>query len=166
MSRRKRYTRNLGRTLPAPLPVRDTTAWVRFEHEREPWGVFCYLGDAKGARPALARDIDALNQWFVRWLDAPSGGIDLERFWFKADARPYVDRARALAALVCSAGIPIVERHIGRVPGIVRWQDRHQVAVATFRDTPRLASQYTVAWTPSGGIRSRSRCRRAGTGNE
>jgi hypothetical protein len=40
---RKRYTRNLGRELPSPLPVRTTTEWVRFEHEREPYGVFSYL---------------------------------------------------------------------------------------------------------------------------
>ncbi len=139
MSRRKRYTRNLGRKLPAPLPVRSTTAWIRFEHEREPYGVFSYLTDARAAKPELADEIDRTLDWFERWLDAPTE-LDHGRFWFKADARPYIDMARELARLVRSAGIPIVERHIRRVPGAVRWQDRHQVAVRTFRDTPRLAT--------------------------
>ena len=67
MSRRKRYTRNLGRRLPEPLPVRTTVESVRFEHAREPY--------------------------------------------------------------------------------IVRWQDRHQAAVVTFRDTPRLSAIRTLATT-------------------
>lgn len=139
MSRRKRYTRNLGRTLPAPLPVRTTTEWIRFEHEREPYGVFSYLSDAREARPELIDEIDRTLDWFEQWLDAPTE-LDRERFWFKADAQAYVVMARELARLVRSAGIPIVERRVRRVPGVVRWQDRHQVAVLTFRDTPRLAT--------------------------
>lgn len=139
MSRRKRYTRNFGRTLPAPLPVRPTTEWVRFEHEREPFGVFSYLRDAKEMRPGLSRAIDELADWFELWLGAPASA-DLERFWFKAEAHEYVTKARWLAEMVCCAGIPIVERRIRRVPGILRWQDRHQVAVLTFRDTPRVAT--------------------------
>ena len=91
MSRRKRYTRNLGRSLPEPLPVRTTAEWVRFEHAREPYGVFCYLPDVR------------------------------------------------------SAHIPIVERRIRRVPGVVRFQDREQVAVLTFRDTPRVSRVRTIA---------------------
>jgi hypothetical protein len=46
MPRSKRYTRNLGRKLKAPLPVRTTIEWVRFEHERKPCGVFTYLAQA------------------------------------------------------------------------------------------------------------------------
>ena len=42
MSRRKRFTRNLGRKLGAPLPQRTTNEWVRFEHASEPFGVFSY----------------------------------------------------------------------------------------------------------------------------
>jgi hypothetical protein len=139
MSRRKRYTRNLGRRLPAPLPVSATKQWVRFEHEREPYGVFSYLSDARDAEPQLAADIDRLLDWFELWLGAPRHA-DLERFWFKAEAHGYIQRGRELTSLVRMAGIPIVERWIWRVPGIVRWQDAHQVAVLTFRDTPRIAT--------------------------
>ncbi|HUQ08511.1 MAG TPA: hypothetical protein VM261_38735 [Kofleriaceae bacterium] len=139
MSRRKRYTRNLGRILPTPLPVRATTEWVRFEHEAEPWGVFSYLDHAKRAKPELSREINVELEWFNRMLDAPDHGIDLERFWFKAEAWWYIHHARELTTLVRRAGIPIVERRIARLPGIVRWQDRDQVAVVTFRDTPRVA---------------------------
>lgn len=101
--------------------------------------MFSYLDDAREAKPELKNEIDRTLDWFERWLDAPTE-LDHERFWFKADAQEYVGMARELARLVRSAGIPIVERRIRRVPGVVRWQDRHQVAVLTFRDTPRVAT--------------------------
>ena len=47
MSRRQRFTRNLGRKLGAPLPVRTTAQWIRFEHAHEPYGIFSYLSDAR-----------------------------------------------------------------------------------------------------------------------
>ncbi len=107
MSRRKRCTRNLGRTLPAPLPIRTTVEWVRFEYEREPCGVF------------------------------------------KAEANLFILQARRLAILVRAAGIPIVERLTRRIPGKVRWEDRDQVAVLTYRDTAR------ISMTLTGEVRSR-----------
>jgi hypothetical protein len=134
---RKRYTRNLGRELPSPLPVRTTTEWVRFEHEREPYGVFSYLPVANAALPVKARaELDALRQWFRDQLGAPDEAT-LERFWFRAEAAEHIEKARRLAELACEAGIPIVERRTRRVPGKVRWEDGHQVAVITYRDAPR-----------------------------
>ena len=137
MSRRKRYTRNLGRTLKSPQPVRTTSEWVRFEHEREPYGVFSYLSDArKGLGSGLRAEVETIVTWFDDNLGAPDLAT-LERFWFKAEAREFVERARRLATLVRRTGIPIVERRTARVPGKVRWQDDHQVAVLTERDTPQ-----------------------------
>jgi len=137
MSRRKRYTRNLGRTLKSPLPVRTTEEWVRFEHEREPYGVFSYLSEAKkGLGSGLRAEVDSIREWFDDNLDAPDIAT-LERFWFKAEAREYIERAQRLAELVRRTGIPIVERRARRVPGKVRWQDDHQVAVFTYRDAPQ-----------------------------
>jgi hypothetical protein len=137
MSRRKRYSRNLGRTLKSPLPVRTTVEWIRFEHEREPYGVFSYLKQANEVLPAEARaELDALRDWFVERLDAPDL-LTFERFWFRIEADEYVVRARRLAAILCAAGIPIVERRTRRVPGKVKWEDHNQVAVRTYRDTPQ-----------------------------
>ena len=137
MSRRKRYTRNLGRKMKAPLQVRTTAEWVRFEHEREPYGVFAYLSDArKGLGSGLRAEVDAICDWFNDNLDAPDVAT-LERFWFKAEAREYIERAKRLAKLVRRTGIPIVERRTSRVPVKVRWQDDHQVAVFTYRDAPQ-----------------------------
>ena len=48
-----------------------------------------------------------------------------------------MERARRLAELVRAADIPIVERRTRRVPGKVRFEDGHQVAVHTYRDAPR-----------------------------
>ncbi len=137
MSRRKRYTRNLGRTVRSPLPVRTTIEWVRFEHAHEPFGVFSYLSDAREALSvdALSR-LEEVRDWFEEHLDAPEDA-DVERFWFRAEAALHIEYARRLADLVVLAGIPIVERRTTRVPGKVRWQDPHQVAVLTFRDAPR-----------------------------
>lgn len=137
MSRRKRYTRNLGRVLGSPLPVRGTVEWIRFEHEREPFGVFSYLDDAqKNLGTGLRAEVDDLCEWFEEHLDVPDHFLR-ERFWFKAEAREYVDRAKRLAQLVRRAGIPMVERRTHRIPGKVRWQDEHQVAVLTYRDAPQ-----------------------------
>lgn len=143
MSRRKRYTRNVGRTLPAPLAARTTVEWLRFEHEHEPYGVFSYLDDARAALPAAEKaQLDELRVWFGRHLHAPelvskTGSKTEERFWFRAEASEHALKARAMADLVRKAGIPIVERRTRRVPGRMRWEDGEQVAVITYRDAPR-----------------------------
>ena len=137
MSRSKRFTRNLGRKLPAPKPVRTTIEWVRFEHAHEPYGVFSYLRDAESSLPEGGREqLDSLRDWFYEHLGAPDAAT-LERFWFRAEAVEHIERARTLANLVNSAGIPIVERRTKRVPGKVKWEDTHQAAVFTYRDTPQ-----------------------------
>jgi len=130
MPSRRRYTRNLGRVLPSPLPA--TVEWVRFEHRDEPFGVFSYLDDAGPKLPAEARaELAALRGWFAKHLDAPPGSyaIEKERFWFRAEAGEFVGRARRLADLVARAGIPMVERRTRELPGRVRWADPNQLAV-------------------------------------
>ncbi len=122
MSRRQRYTRNLGRTLEEPLPVRTTVEWIRFEHEREPYGVFSYLPDAhERLRGSERAELEALRRWFNQHLHAPEE-LTRERFWFRAEALSQVDKARQLADLVAAAGIPIVERRTRRMPGKIRWK--------------------------------------------
>lgn len=108
------------------------------------YGVFCYLPDAREARPDLTRAIDDLYDWFNLYLNIPSK-LNLERCWFRAEATRYVSQGRRLAELVRAADIPIVERRIRRIPGVVRFQDRDQVAVLTYRDTPRVSELRTVA---------------------
>jgi hypothetical protein len=137
MSRRKRYTRNLGRKLKSPLPVRTTVEWVRFEHAREPYGVFSYLRDAATLLSAEARaELKTIGDWFNEHLGAPDEAT-LERFWFRSEAADHVEKARRLSELVRAAGFPIVERRTHRVPGKVKWEDPKQVAVFTYRDAPR-----------------------------
>jgi hypothetical protein len=132
VSRRKRYTRNLGRRLREPLPRSEE--WVRFEHELQGFGVFSYLDDARarGSSRLVAR-IDRLWAWFNLWLDAPSNAvkIDHEKFWFLAEAGAHVGRARRLANLVSQAGFPIRELRISPTGKRVRWEDAHQLAVST-----------------------------------
>lgn len=137
MSRRKRYTRNMGRALPEPLPLRATSVWLRFEHELEPYGLFSYVDEAKERLDSVHRDeIDEICAWFAQHLDAPRL-FERARFWFKAEATEHVLRGRRLMELLLDAGIPIVERRTRRVPGKVRFYDQHQVAVRTFRDAPQ-----------------------------
>src|SRR5256885_3057757 len=105
MSRRKRYTRNFGRTLKQPLPVRTTVEWVRFEHEHEPYGVFSYCSDARAALPKEALpELNELLRWFRIHLGAPADA-DHERFWFRAEASAFVETGRRLAELMRGAGI-------------------------------------------------------------
>jgi hypothetical protein len=137
MSRRKRFTRNLGRTVTSPLPMRTTVEWVRFEHEREPYGLFCYLKEAREAlSPEVRDEMAALSSWFEEHLKAPDL-LTIERCWFRMEAEEYVLRARRLSGILRMAGIPIDERRTRRVPGKVKWEDDNQVAVRTYRDTPQ-----------------------------
>jgi hypothetical protein len=139
MSRRKRFTRNLGRTLPAPKALRTTRCWLRFEHQDEPYGVFSYRREARQRLSEGERaEMDDLMVWICERLDAPEEDwLDQERFWFRAEASDVISKVRRLVELVCEAGFPIIERRSNRVPGKVRWQDRDQVAVLTYRDTPQ-----------------------------
>ena len=89
MSRRKRYTRNLGRSPPEPLPPRTTTTWLRFEHEIEPYGVFAYIRDAmETLDPPQREEMEEIRGWFNGRLDAPEL-LERLRFWFKAEATDY-----------------------------------------------------------------------------
>ena len=146
--RSKRFRRNLGRKLPSPKPIRTTIEWVRFEHAREPFGVFSYI---RSALPGLSRRrrerLEILRKWFNDNLGAPTQAT-LERFWFRAEAQECIEKARQLAELVSSTGIPIVERHTRRVPGKVRWEDTHQAAVLTYRDTPQPRRQRQIRSPP------------------
>ncbi len=140
MSRRKRYTRNLGRTLPSPQPVRTTEEWVRFENAHEPFGVFTYVSRAERRSSAGRRaKSERLCRWFVENLVSPEDEVDLteERFWFRAEAIEHIAKARELARLVSRTGYAILERRIRRVPGKVKWEDEHQVAAFTYRDAPQ-----------------------------
>ncbi len=81
MPRRKRYTRNLGRTIPEPQPRRLTVEWGRFEHKSEPYGVFSYLSDARAVLSSShsfgrVLELDRLIRWFERELDSPELGED------------------------------------------------------------------------------------------
>ena len=137
MPRSMRYKRNLGRKLPSPKPARTTIEWVRFEHAHEPYGVFSYVKRAlPGLSPSRRERARTLTNWFNENLGAPDQAT-LERFWFRAEARECIEKARQLAELVSRTGIPIVERRTRRVPGKVRWEDTHQAAVLTYRDTPQ-----------------------------
>src|SRR5689334_23331509 len=92
MSRRKRYTRNLWRAVKSPTPIRTTVEWDRFEHEDEPYGVFCYLRDAGELLDAPGRaEVEGLRDWFEDHLDAPAIAA-IERCWFKAEAHDHVEQ--------------------------------------------------------------------------
>jgi len=148
MSRRKRYTRNLGRTSGDAIPKRGTgSRYVRFAHARDPYGIFSYVSDARTRLSEPDREaLDALVAWFRQSLDIPlclipaylprrRGRDNLDGSavcWFRASAREHVEHARALAILVLRAKIPIVERWSDRIPGRICSTDAKQIAVASF----------------------------------
>ena len=55
--------------------------------------------------------------------------------WFREEASEHLLRARRVAAIVRSAGIPIVERSVKRIPGKICSEDAFQIAVEPYRDT-------------------------------
>jgi hypothetical protein len=151
--RNKRYTRNLGRREVGPIPPRRPDAkYVRFEHVSERFGVFSYVSDARDQIGDEDRaELKALMDWFNENLDAPSRMVPFRpvgrrghRYrwtettaicWFREEASEHVTRARRLAAIVRSAGIPIVERCVTRIPGKLCSEDDVQIAVEAYRDT-------------------------------
>jgi hypothetical protein len=150
--RRKRYTRNLGRRDVAPLPPRRPDArYIRFEHPSDRFGVFSYVSDARKEIGTEARaELKALMDWFNEHLDAPSRmvpfrpvGKRANRYrwmettaicWFREEASEHVSRARKVAAIVRSAGIPIIERSVTWIPGKLCSEDEFQIAVDAYRD--------------------------------
>jgi hypothetical protein len=100
--------------------------------------------------PAVPRaELKTLMAWFNVHVEAPSRMIPFRpvgrahRYkwtettaicWFRVEAQEHVTRARRLAAIVRSAGIPIVERAITRIPGKLCSEDDFQIAVESYRD--------------------------------
>jgi hypothetical protein len=148
VSRRKKYTRNLGRARAERVPVRGAGArYMRFAHKDEPFGVFSYLGDARPWLSETDRDeLNALRKWFQAHLEEPDcfvpirvrrGSVAREGeptavCWFHASATEHVTRARRMSVLVRRAGIPIVELRRERIPGQVCSEDGEQLAVASY----------------------------------
>lgn len=152
MARRKRFTRNVGRTRVEPLPARRPDArYVRLEHPTEGFGVFSYLSDARKVLDEDQRaELRALMQWFNEHLDEPSRMVPFRAVgmrarrrrwaetsaicWFREEASEHLTRARRVAELVRDAGIPIVERSVTRIPGKLCSEDEFQIAVEAYRD--------------------------------
>jgi hypothetical protein len=142
----------MGRRDVAPLPHRAPDArYIRFEHPSERFGVFSYVSDARKEIDLEARtELRALMDWFNENLDAPSRMVPFRpvarrahRYrwaettaicWFREEAREHVNRARRVAAIVRSAGIPIIERSVKRIPGKICSEDEFQIAVERYRD--------------------------------
>jgi hypothetical protein len=150
MSRRQRFTRNLGRTPRESVPTRGAgSRYVRFCHADEPYGVFSYLTDARRLLSDDERvELDALVRWFSDHLEEPAclvparvsrrasrGEAEPSAVcWFRADAGEHVVRARRLSVLVRRARISIIEKWSDRVPGQICSEDADQLAVASFWD--------------------------------
>jgi hypothetical protein len=148
VSRRKKYTRNLGRARVERVPRRGAgTHYVRFAHRDEPFGVFSYLREARPRLSEPDRDeVKALREWFQEHLEEPDcfvpvrvrrglasrHGEPTAVCWFRSTAKEHVNRARRMSVLVRRAGIPIVELRRDRVPGQVCSEDGEQLAVASF----------------------------------
>lgn len=157
MSRRLRFTRNLGRRIPEPAPARESLRYVRFEHATEvieglAFGLFSYVDDAREQLGASDRaELDAVMAWFNAHLEEPTRMVPfrdvgarrarrrqsepMAQCWFREDAEAHITKARELVALLGRAGIEMAERWSDRLPGKLCASDSAQVAVVLFRDT-------------------------------
>jgi hypothetical protein len=148
VSRRKKYTRNLGRVRAERVPTRGTGArYIRFAHADEPFGVFSYLREARPRLSDPDRDeLKMLREWFQAHLEEPDCFVPVRPHrgrasrvgeptavcWFRASATEHVSRARRMSVLVRRAKIRIVEFRRDRVPGQVCSEDGEQLAVASY----------------------------------
>lgn len=159
MSRRLRFTRNLGRRLPEPKPARQELGYVRFEHVSEivdglTFGPFSYIDDARGTLRGEDRAaLDAVTQWFRDNLEEPERMVPfryvgtrrarrerreaMAQCWFREDAHVHIDRARELVAILGRAGFDFVDRRSARLPGKLCSEDGDLDAVLPYRDVDR-----------------------------
>lgn len=157
MSRRRRFTRNVGRRLPAPIPQRESHCYVRFEHATESfrgvtYGPFSYVDEARDLLVGRDRvELDNVIQWFNDNLEVPESLVPfrdvgerrarrrkleaMAQCWFREDAEAHIARARELVAILARAGFEFVERWADRLPGKLCAEDGVQIAVVPFRDT-------------------------------
>jgi hypothetical protein len=162
MSRRLRFTRNVGRHLSAPTPQREELRYVRFEHATETiggvtYGPFSYLDEARGLLLGSDRaELDDLTQWFTDNLEEPRRMVPfrnvgerrarrrkreaMAQCWFREDAEAHIGRARRLVAILGRAGFDFVERWSDRLPGKLCDEDGVQIAVVPYRDTKNAES--------------------------
>jgi hypothetical protein len=146
VSRRKRYTRNLGRERPATVPRQGTgSRYVRFVHEHEPYGVFSHFDVARVRLGEPERtELDELLGWFRAHLDLPTSLVPVHEptaeggegpravCWFRASASEHILRARRVAILLREARIPIIERWSDELPGRICSADEAQLAISPF----------------------------------
>lgn len=159
MSRRARFTRNLGREVPAPKPRRDLLRYVRFEHATErvqgvAFGPFSYVADARELlRGDDLAELNGVMTWFCDHLEEPGRMVpfrdvgekrarrrkheSLALCWFREDATEHIAKARLLVEVLARADIPFVERWSDRLPGKLCAEDHVQVAVVPFHDSAR-----------------------------
>lgn len=142
--------------MPTPAAPREHVRYVRFEHATEvfrgiAFGPFSYIADAKKRLVGddLA-ELEELTQWFEEHLDEPLRMVPFRyvgkrrarrrnhepvaRCWFREDATPHIEKARALVAVLERAAIPFVERWSDRLPGKLCAEDDVQIAVIPHRD--------------------------------
>jgi hypothetical protein len=157
MSRRHRFTRNLGRRVPAATPQREELRYVRFENATEiirgvTYGPFSYVADARNILIGCDRaELDDVMQWFNDNLEEPERMVPfrevgerrarrrkreaMAQCWFRDDAEAHIARARELVAILERAGFGFVERWSDRLPGKLCAADGFQIAVVPYRDT-------------------------------
>lgn len=116
---------------------------VRLPGSRCPVGVFQHAYDLVDRR-----ELDLLDEldcelsfaWFNLYLPIPPRFSRARRpktagiCWFKADAREFIQRARKMAALLDTAGVPIDMLRAAR-PGYIVYEDKYQVVAVPFRET-------------------------------
>lgn len=157
MSRRQRFTRNVGRRVPAPTPQREELRYVRFEHATEiirgvTYGPFSYVDEARDILVGGDRaELDGVMEWFDVNLEEPERMVPfrdvgerrarrrkreaMAQCWFREDAEAHIARARELVAILMRAGFEFVERWSDRLPGKLCAADGVQIAVVPYRDT-------------------------------
>ena len=132
------------RWIRVPPPANPRPDYLRFvcfqlvDGQRHRLGLFPAMAVAResdqGIDWALA-EIETLNDWFGDNLAAPTcfddGGGERALSWFKPGATEHISRMFALKAALEACGVH-VEVLRTRSPGLVRYEDEHQVAAEPY----------------------------------
>jgi hypothetical protein len=129
--------------------VRYIAKYFNQKTNREETGIFRAADYVRDHTPLGAAEKEALQkliEWFDEHLPVPEFYDDPSQrseeqhtyFWFKTDAREFLDRMEFLRAIVEENGVRVETLRAERVPGALVFEDHCQIAVVPAEEVFRV----------------------------
>jgi hypothetical protein len=129
--------------------IRFIAKYFNRETGREETGIFRaadYVRDHSEIGAAQKEELQKLIEWFDENLPVPEFYDDPSKrteeqhtyFWFKTSAAEFLERIKALTALLEENGVKVERLRAATVPGALVFEDYCQIAVAAAEDVSKI----------------------------